>query len=96
MSHVRGAPCRLQTQGKIERWHKTLKNKILLENYFYPGDLEAQIQALIEHYNHKRFHDSLKNATPPMPTSTEHPPSSKNAKGSKSTPSKIDACNTAN
>jgi hypothetical protein len=31
------------TQGKIERWHQTLKNRILLENYYLPGDLEAQI-----------------------------------------------------
>ena len=30
MSHVRGAPYHLQTQGKIERWHQTLKNRILL------------------------------------------------------------------
>ena len=41
--HVRGAPCHPQTQGKIERWHQTLKNRILLENYYLPGDLEAQI-----------------------------------------------------
>lgn len=27
-----------QTQGKIERWHQTLKNRILLENYYLPGD----------------------------------------------------------
>jgi hypothetical protein len=33
------------TQGKIERWHQTLKNRILLENYYLPGDLEAQIEA---------------------------------------------------
>jgi transposase InsO family protein len=64
MSHVRGAPCLPQTQGKIERWHQTLKNRILLENYFYPGDLEAQINAFIEHYNHRSFHESLKNITP--------------------------------
>jgi len=32
MGHVRGAPCRPQTQGKIERWHQTLKNRILLDN----------------------------------------------------------------
>jgi transposase InsO family protein len=43
MSHVRGAPFHPQTQGKIERWHQTLKNRILLENYYLPGDLEAQI-----------------------------------------------------
>jgi transposase InsO family protein len=42
MSHVRGAPMHPQTQGKIERWHQTLKNRILLENYFLPGDLEAR------------------------------------------------------
>ena len=33
MDHVRGAPYHPQTQGKIERWHQTLKNRILLENY---------------------------------------------------------------
>ena len=34
MKHTRGAPYHPQTQGKIERWHQTLKNRILLENYF--------------------------------------------------------------
>ena len=53
-----------QTQGKIERWHQTLKNSILLENYFLRGDLEQQIEALIEQYNHKRYHESLNNITP--------------------------------
>jgi hypothetical protein len=39
-----------------ERWHQTLKNRILLENYFLPGDLEAQIEAFVDHYNHQRYH----------------------------------------
>ena len=43
MDQVRGAPHHLQTQGKIERWHQTLKNRILLENYYRPRDLEKQI-----------------------------------------------------
>lgn len=64
MSHVRGAPYHPQTQGKIERWHQTLKNRILLEHYFLPGDLERQIENFVEHYNHKRYHESLKNVTP--------------------------------
>jgi len=64
MSHVRGAPFHPQTQGKIERWHQTLKNRILLENYYLPGDLEAQIEAFIEHYNNQRYHESLGNVTP--------------------------------
>jgi len=64
MSHVRGAPFHLQTQGKIERWHQTLKNRILLQNYFLPGDLEGQIERFVEHYNHQRYHESLDNVTP--------------------------------
>ena len=44
--------------------HQTLKNRILLENYFLPDDLEAQIGAFIEHCNHRRYHGSLGNVTP--------------------------------
>jgi len=51
--HVRGAPYHPMTQGKIERWHQTLKNRILLENYYLPGDLEAQIEAFVADYNHR-------------------------------------------
>ncbi len=64
MSHVRGAPFHPQTQGKVERWHQTLKNRVLLENYFLPGDHEVQIEAFVEHYNHQRYHESLNNVTP--------------------------------
>ena len=64
MDHVRGAPYHPQTQGKIERWHQTLKNRILLENYFYPADLKTQIEAFVEHYNHQRYHESIQNLTP--------------------------------
>ena len=64
MDHVRGAPNHRQTQGKIERWHQTLKNRILLDNYFLPGDLEHQIGAFVEHYNNHRYHESLGNLTP--------------------------------
>jgi putative transposase len=64
IDHIHGAPCHPQTQGKIERWHQTLKNRILLENYFLPGDLEAQIAAFVENYNHRRYHESLGNLTP--------------------------------
>ncbi len=64
MDHVRGAPYHPQTQGKIERWHQTLKNRILLENYYLPGDLTQQIDAFVEHYNHRRYHESLQNLTP--------------------------------
>lgn len=43
---------------------RTLKNRILLENYYMPGDLERQIAAFVEHYNYARYHKSLGNLTP--------------------------------
>ena len=64
MDHVRGAPYHPQTQGKIERWHQTLKNRILLDHYYYPADLRAQIEAFVDHYNHQRYHESINNLTP--------------------------------
>jgi putative transposase len=64
INHVRGAPLHPQTQGKIERWHQTLKNRILLENYYLPGDLEAKIGDFVANYNHLRYHESIANLTP--------------------------------
>jgi putative transposase len=64
MDHVRGAPHHPQTQGKIERWHQTMKNRVLLENYYLPGDLERRIGAFVDHYNNQRYHESLANLTP--------------------------------
>ena len=64
MEPVRGAPYHPQTQGKIERWHQTLKNRILLENSGLPGDLEAELDSFVEHNNHRRYHESLNNLTP--------------------------------
>jgi transposase InsO family protein len=64
MKHTRGKPYHPMTQGKIERWHLSLKSRILLENYYLPGDLERAIGDFVEHYNHRRYHESLDNLTP--------------------------------
>ena len=64
MPHIRGAPYHPMTQGKIERWHLTLKNRILLENCDLPGQLEARIEAFVAHYNHLRYHESIEDLTP--------------------------------
>lgn len=64
IKHIRGAPYHPQTQGKIERWHQTLKNRILLNNYYLPRELEEQISAFVENYNNKRLHESLNNLSP--------------------------------
>ena len=63
MKHSHRAPYHRQTQGKIERWHQTL-NRILLEHNLLPGELEAQIEAFVDHYNHQRYHESLNNVIP--------------------------------
>ena len=64
MKHTRGKPYHPMTQGKIERWHLSLKSRILLENYYLPGDLERAVADFVDHYNHRRYHESLDNLTP--------------------------------
>jgi hypothetical protein len=41
-----------------------MKNRVLLENYFLPSDLERKIAAFVDHYNNRRYHESLGNLTP--------------------------------
>ena len=64
MEHTRGAPYHPQTQGKIERYHRSMKNVVKLEHYYFPWDLEKAIGQFVEHYNHHRYHESLNNVTP--------------------------------
>lgn len=56
--------CQTQTQGKIEHWHQTLKNRVLLENDDLPGDIEAQADALVARYSRRRYHERPRNFTP--------------------------------
>lgn len=64
MSHVRGRPLHPQTQGKIERYHRSMKNVVKLDNYFSPGQLECKMKEFVEYYNYKRYHESIGNMTP--------------------------------
>jgi putative transposase len=50
--------------GQGRRWHQTLKNRILLENNYLPGDLELKIADFVSHYNQHRYHESIANLTP--------------------------------
>ena len=52
------------TQGKIERYYRSMKNQILLQNYYLPGELESAISHFVDYYNYERYHESLKNLTP--------------------------------
>ena len=64
MGHTRGAPYHPMTQGKIERYHRSMKNVVKLENYYSPWELERAIALFVEYYNHRRYHESLGNVTP--------------------------------
>ena len=64
MTHTRGKRYHPQTQGKIERYHRSIKNVINLQNYYLPGELEQEIGRFVDYYNNKRYHESLDNLTP--------------------------------
>ena len=64
MSHVGGAPYHPQTQGKIERYHRSMKNVVKLDNYYLPWELEKVIAEWVDYYNNRRLHESLDNITP--------------------------------
>ena len=64
MKHVRGRPLHPQTQGKIERYHRSMKNVVKLDNYFSPGQLEIKMKDFVRYYNYERYHESINNLTP--------------------------------
>ena len=64
IKHVRGRPLHPQTQGKIERYQRSMKNVVKLDNYFSPGQLESKMEEFVQYYNYERYHESLQNLTP--------------------------------
>ena len=60
--HIHGK--RLHPQGKIERYHRSMKNAIKLNHYFCPSEQEKAIDEWVKYYNEKIFHESLDNLTP--------------------------------
>jgi transposase InsO family protein len=62
--HTRGKPYHPMTQGKIERYHRSMKNILLLEHYYSPDELENQIGLFVDYYNNHRYHEALNNLTP--------------------------------
>jgi transposase InsO family protein len=62
--HTRSAPYHPMTQGKIERYHRSLKNVVKLDHDDTPWELERAIAHFVEEYNHRRYHESLQNVTP--------------------------------
>ena len=62
--HILAAPFHPQTNGKLERYHQTIKQDVNQVRYEVPSDLEEAIAAFVGSYNHKRYHMALGNVTP--------------------------------
>ena len=62
--HLLAAPYHPQTNGKLERYHQTIKRDVNQVPYELPSDLEAAIAAFATYYNYSRYHMALSNVTP--------------------------------
>jgi putative transposase len=62
--HITASPFHPQTNGKIERYHRSLKGEINLRPYDMPSELKEAIRASTEYYNHRRYHEGLGDVTP--------------------------------
>jgi transposase InsO family protein len=64
IKHILAAPFHPQTNGKLERYHQTIKRDVKQVPYEMPSDLEAALAAFVAYYNYSRYHKALGNVTP--------------------------------
>jgi transposase InsO family protein len=64
IKHIIASPYHPQTNGKIERYHRTIKGELNLVPYEVPGDLEKAIAEFVKYYNYRRYHEGLGDVTP--------------------------------
>lgn len=64
IKHITAAPYHPQTNGKMERYHRTVKGEIKLLPYETPSALREAIRSFVNYYNYQRYHEALGNVTP--------------------------------
>ena len=64
IKHILATPFHPQTNGKLERYHQTIKRDVNQVPYELPADLEVAIAAFVSYYNYRRYHKALGNVTP--------------------------------
>ncbi len=52
------------TEDKTERYHRSIKNVVRLENHYSPWELERAFARFVEYYDHARRHEAVGNVTP--------------------------------
>jgi len=62
--HILAAPYHPQTNGKLERYHQSIKREVNQVPYELPGQLERAITDFVDYYNYRRYHKALGNVTP--------------------------------
>ena len=59
-----GRPYHPMTQGKIERYHRSMKNAVRLENYYSPWELERAVARFVPYHNYERLHEAIADVAP--------------------------------
>ena len=62
--HILAAPFHPQTNGKLERYHQSIKKEVNQLLYEAPSQLEEAIADFVDYYNYRRYHKALGNVTP--------------------------------
>jgi putative transposase len=62
--HIVASPYHPQTNGKCERYHRTVKGRLILVPYAAPGTLREAVATFVDFYNHHRYHEALRNVAP--------------------------------
>jgi len=64
IGHILAAPFHPQTNGKLERYHQSIKREVNQLPYELPSQLERAIADFVDYYNYRRYHKALGNVTP--------------------------------